>query len=64
MTDWLIVDWLTGGPVDVTVGFWVLSIDTINVIDMVSNETYKSREGAISHGSFQSVWRHDKSSLD
>lgn len=39
MTDWLIVDWLTGGPVDVTVGFWVLSIDTINVIDMVSNET-------------------------
>lgn len=23
---------------DVTVGFWVLSIDTINVIDMVSNE--------------------------
>ena len=39
MTDWLIVDWLTGDPVDVTVGFWVLSIDTINVIDMVSNET-------------------------
>lgn len=47
---------------DVTVGFWVLSIDTINVIDMVSNET--SREGAISHGSSLSAWRHDKSSLD
>ena len=38
---WLIVrwiDWLTGGPVEVTVGFWVLSIDTINVVDMVGKK--------------------------
>ena len=25
----------TGGPVQVTVGFWVLSIDSMNVVDMV-----------------------------
>lgn len=27
---------LSDGPVVVTVGFWVLSIDSINVVDMVS----------------------------
>ena len=33
--NWLI-HCLIGGPVEVAVGFWVLSIDTINVVHMVS----------------------------
>ena len=28
---------IAGGPVDVKIGFWVLSIDTIDVINMVRN---------------------------
>ena len=44
-----------GKPVEVAVGFWILSIDSINVLDMVGAEpnVYKPRRILRSNSSIQ-----------